>query len=97
MAPRTEVVNQRRKTYFCNYANGARGLSGLGRPLGFSLWEKREANGAGWANGRVGRKVGRAESEEKNFWIKKIEFLNLLRLWKFAHGDLEEFWHEDFS
>jgi hypothetical protein len=29
----------------------------------------------------VGRKVGRAENEEK-------EFLNLPRLWKFAQGDL---------
>jgi hypothetical protein len=36
----------------------------------------------------VGRKVGRAESEEK--WISelKIRFLNLPRLWKFAQGDL---------
>jgi hypothetical protein len=37
--------------------------------------------GAGWAKGRVGRKVGQAESEEKIF-------LNLPRLWKFAQGDL---------
>jgi hypothetical protein len=29
--------------------------------------ERRGASGAGWAKGRVGRKVGRAESEEKNF------------------------------
>jgi hypothetical protein len=57
----------KKKTYFCNYVNGARGLSGLGRPVGFGLRERREASGAGWANGRVGRKVGQAESEEKNF------------------------------
>jgi hypothetical protein len=37
----------------------------------------------------VGRKVGRAESEEKkkNFELK-IGFLNLPRLWKFAQGYL---------
>jgi hypothetical protein len=29
--------------------------------------ERRGAIGAGWAKGRVGRKVGRAESEEKEF------------------------------
>jgi hypothetical protein len=32
-----------------------------------SARERREASGAGWANGRVGRKVDRAESEEKEF------------------------------
>jgi hypothetical protein len=68
-----------KKTYFCKYANGARGLSGLGRPVGFGLWERRGANGAGWAEGRVGRKVGRAESEEERFLIK-IWILNLPRL-----------------
>jgi hypothetical protein len=45
----------KKKTYFCKYANGARGLSGLGRPVGFSLRERRGASGAGWAEGRVGR------------------------------------------
>ncbi len=29
------------KAHFCNYANGARGLSGLGRPVGFGLRERR--------------------------------------------------------
>jgi hypothetical protein len=50
------------KAHFCNYANGARGLSGLGRPVG----EERPA-GASWAEGQVGRKVGWAESKEKEF------------------------------
>jgi hypothetical protein len=40
-----------------------------------SARERREASGAGWANGRVGRKVGWAESEEKNFYIKNEIFL----------------------
>jgi hypothetical protein len=55
------------KAHFCNYANGVRGLSGLGRPVGCGLRKRREASGAGWANGRVGRKVGRAENKEKEF------------------------------
>jgi hypothetical protein len=41
---------------------------GLARPARLnSARERREASGAGWANGRVGRMVGRAESEEKEF------------------------------
>jgi hypothetical protein len=44
--------------------------------------------GAGWAKGRVGRKVGRAESKEKEFLNQKLDFLNLPRLWKFVEGDL---------
>jgi hypothetical protein len=57
----------KKKTYFCKYANSARGLSDLGRPVGFDLRERRGASGAGWAKGRVGRKVGRAKSEEERF------------------------------
>jgi hypothetical protein len=33
---------------------------------GFSLWGQRGQR-AGWAKGRVGRKVGRAESKQKEF------------------------------
>jgi hypothetical protein len=33
---------------------------------GFGLWGQR-GQWAGWAKGRVGRKVGRAESKEKEF------------------------------
>jgi hypothetical protein len=54
----------KKKMYFCKYANGARGLSGLGRPVGFGLRERR---GASWAEGRPGRKVGQAKSKEKEF------------------------------
>jgi hypothetical protein len=38
--------------------------------------------GAGWAEGRVGRKVGRAESKEKNFQIKNwiFEFTMVLEI-----------------
>jgi hypothetical protein len=61
------------------------GLDGPARVA--SARERRGANGAGWAKGRVGRKVGRAESEEKKIELK-IGFLNLPRLWKFAQGDL---------
>jgi hypothetical protein len=47
-----------------------------------SARKRTGASEAGWAKGWVGRKVGRAEREEK-------EILNLPRLWKFAQGDLE--------
>jgi hypothetical protein len=53
--------------------------------------ERRGVSGAGWAgwaNGRVSRKVGRAESKEKGISELKIRFLNLPRLWKFVEGDL---------
>jgi hypothetical protein len=47
----------------------------------------RRGQWAGWATGRVGRKVGRAENKEKGISELKIGFLNLPRLWKFV-GDL---------
>jgi hypothetical protein len=36
----------------------------------------------------VGRKVGRAENEEKGISELKIGFLNLSRLYKLVEGDL---------
>jgi hypothetical protein len=50
------------KAHFCNYANGARGLSSLGRHVGFSLQERRgqrELAGpkAEWAARSVGPKA----------------------------------------
>jgi hypothetical protein len=58
------------KAHFCNYTNGARGLSGLGRPVGFGLRERRgqrEPVGpkAEWAARSAGPK-----SRKKNFRIK---------------------------
>jgi hypothetical protein len=55
------------KTHFCNYANDARGLSGLGRPVGFGLRERRgqrEPAGlkAEWATRSAGPKA-----RKKNF------------------------------
>jgi hypothetical protein len=75
------------KAYFCNYANGARGPSGLGRPVGFGLREKRGQQGPAGPRlsglqGRPGRK------RRKGIFELKIGFLNLPRLWKFAQGDL---------
>jgi hypothetical protein len=55
---------QNGKMYFRKYAINTR-ASWAGK-VEFSR-ERREASGAGWANGQVGRKVGRAKSEEKNF------------------------------
>jgi hypothetical protein len=54
---------------------------------GFGLWGQH-GQWASWARGRVGRKVSRAEIKKKNFRIKKLDFLNLPRLWKFVEGDL---------
>jgi hypothetical protein len=54
---------------------------------GFGL-QGRRVQWAGWARGRVGRKVGRAKNKEKGISELKIGFLNLPRLWKFVEGDL---------
>jgi hypothetical protein len=55
------------KAHYRNYANGACGLSGLGRPVGFGLWERRGQRGPAGPrpsgpHGRPGRKQGK-----KNF------------------------------
>jgi hypothetical protein len=55
------------KAHFCNYANDARGLSGLGWPVGFGLRERRgQGEPAGpkaeWAARSAGPKV-----RKKNF------------------------------
>jgi hypothetical protein len=61
----------------------------MGRRVGgVSAYGDSEASEAGWAKGRVGRKVGRAESKKKEFLNQKIGFLNLPGLWKFVEGDL---------
>jgi hypothetical protein len=54
------------KTYFRKYAIDAR-VERLGPACG--LWPMGEGRPAraGWAEGRVGRKVGRAESKKKEF------------------------------
>jgi hypothetical protein len=85
---RDERRESKEKAHFYNYANGARGLSGLGRPVGFGLRERRgqrEPAGpkAEWAARSAGPKV-----RKKNFRIKNWIFLNLPRLWKFVEGDL---------
>jgi hypothetical protein len=51
---------------------------------------KREVSGAGWAKKAewVGWLLGRLGRKLKNPFGIKIGFLNLLRLWKFAQGDL---------
>jgi hypothetical protein len=35
-------------------------------------------------------------NRKKDFQIKKIRFLNLSRLWKFAQGDLGGIWTQGF-
>ena len=56
----------KRKTYSVKYAKGVRGLSDLGRPVGFGLRERREASGpvgpmAEWAAGSAGPKIRKNE------------------------------------
>jgi hypothetical protein len=72
------------KVHSCNYANDARGLSGLGRPVGFGLWERRgqpEPAGlkAEWAAWSVGLKA-----RKKNFRIKNwiFEFTKALEIYR---------------
>jgi hypothetical protein len=86
-APRTEGVNQRRKR-----TSAITPMARVGQAAWVGLWlrpagEERPA-GAGWAKGRVGRKVNRAECEEEDFFELEIGFWNLPRLWKFAQGKL---------
>jgi hypothetical protein len=78
-------VNRKGKRISREDATDARaGWAGRGD---FSLWGRR-GRWAGWARGRTGRKVGKAESKEKIISELKIGFLNLSRLWKFVEGDL---------
>jgi hypothetical protein len=85
---RDERRESKEKAHFCNYANGVRGRSGLGWPVGFGLWERRgqqepaglKAEWAAWS--------ARLKARKKNFRIKNWIFLNLPRLWKFVEGDL---------
>jgi hypothetical protein len=65
-APRTEGVSQRRKRTSATTPTARVGRAALAG-LCASAYGRREASGAGWAKGRVGRKVGRAESEEEDF------------------------------
>ncbi len=58
------------KAYFCNYANGVHGPSGLGQPVGFGLREKRGQRGpagpkAEWAARSAGPKARKRISELK--------------------------------
>ena len=79
--------DSKKKTYFAKYAK-AGAAERLGPACGLRPAGEERASGAGWAEGRPGRKVGRAESKEKNNFRIKIGFLNLARLWKFVEEDL---------
>jgi hypothetical protein len=56
----------KRKTYFRKYAIDM-WAERLGPACGLRPAGEERPAGAGWARGRVGRKVGRAESKEKEF------------------------------
>jgi hypothetical protein len=86
-ASRTEGVNQRRKRI-----SAITPTARVGRAAWASLWASAYGRGerpagqtgrtAEWAARSVGLKAKKRISE------LKIGFLNLLRLWKFAQGDL---------
>jgi hypothetical protein len=70
------------KAHFCNYTNGACGLSGLGWPMGFGLQERRGQREpaepkAEWAARSAGPKA-----RKKNFRIKNwiFEFTTALEI-----------------
>jgi hypothetical protein len=70
------------KAHFCNYANDARGLSGLGWPVGFGLLERRgQGEPAGpkaeWAARSAGPKARKMNFRIKN-WI--FEFTKALEI-----------------
>jgi hypothetical protein len=50
----------------------------------------QKAGWAAWPLGRLGQKL------KKVSFLIKIEFLNIPRLWKFAHGDLGGIWTQGF-
>jgi hypothetical protein len=65
-ASRTKGVNPRRKHTFA-FAPTARAAERLGPACGLRPAREERPVGADWAEGRVGRKVSRAESKEKEF------------------------------
>jgi hypothetical protein len=62
----TEGVIQRRRRILRNTPRQAR-AERLGPACGLRPMGEERASGAGWAEDRPGRKVGRAESKEKEF------------------------------
>jgi hypothetical protein len=71
-------MNPRRKRT-SEFTPTTRAAERLGPACG--LWPAGEERpvGAGWAEGRVGRKVGRAESEEKRISELKIGFFEFIK------------------
>jgi hypothetical protein len=70
---RTKGVNPRRKRTSA-FTPTARAAERLGPACGLRPAGEERPAGADWAEGQVGRKVGRAESEEKRISELKIGF-----------------------
>jgi hypothetical protein len=74
-------------------AGGRRKVAGWAMRVGWAgrkaeaQWEG-EGKSAGKKKETLGRKAGWAESDGENSFPNKIWFFNILRLWKFAQGDL---------
>jgi hypothetical protein len=73
-------ARSKREDVFPAKTQPTRGLDGPARD-GFGLRGQRD-QWAGWARGRVGRMVGRAEIKKKNFLIKNwiVEFTKALEI-----------------
>jgi hypothetical protein len=74
-ASRMKGVNPRRNLTSA-FTPMVRASERLGPACGLRPTGEERPAGAGWAEGRVGGKVGRAESEEKRISKLKIGFLN---------------------
>jgi hypothetical protein len=55
------------KAYFYNYANGARGQSDLGRPVGFDLRERRGQREPAGPKTEWAARLARPKARKKNF------------------------------
>jgi hypothetical protein len=83
---------RRKKRRRQSHRLGEGGRKGKGGGLAQLAWplEAKKAKWGGWPLGRLGRKL------KKISFLRKIKFLNIPRLWKFAQGDLGVIWTQEF-
>jgi hypothetical protein len=89
-APRKEGVNQRRKHISANTPTACVGRAAW---VGLRASACRRGESPAGPSGPMAEWAARSAGPKakKRIYELKIRFLNLPRLWKFAHGDLEEF------
>jgi hypothetical protein len=68
--------------HICNYANGARVLSGFGHPVGFGLRERRGQRGLAGPKAEWAARSAGPKARKKNFQIKNwiFEFTKALEI-----------------